>query len=76
MPVKDAAIESPLPTSEAQVPATSADDDLVERVAQRVIDKLSSKIIQEIAWEVVPDLAESLIRREIDVLKSKIPKSG
>ena len=76
MPVKDGATESPLPTSEAQVPATSADDDLVERVAQRVVDKLSSKIIQEIAWEVVPDLAEGLIRREIDVLKSKIPKSG
>jgi hypothetical protein len=58
------------------VPATGAEDDLVERVAQRVVDKLSSKIIQEIAWEVVPDLAEGLIRREIDVLKSKIPKSG
>ena len=76
MPVMDAAIESPPPTSDAQVPATSADDALVERVAQRVVDKLSSKIIQEIAWEVVPDLAEGLIRREIDVLKSKIPKSG
>jgi len=76
LPAKDAAIESPLPTADTQVPASSADDDLVERVAQRVVDKLSSKIIQEIAWEVVPDLAEGLIRREIDVLKSKIPKSG
>lgn len=54
----------------------SVDDDLVERVAQRVVDKLSSKAIQEIAWEVVPDLAEGLIQREIDVLKSKLPKSG
>ena len=54
----------------------SVDDDLVERVAQRVVDKLSSKVIQEIAWEVVPDLAEGLIQREIDVLKSKLPKSG
>ena len=75
-PVMDAAVESPLLTTEAQVPAAGADDDLVERVAQRVVDKLSSKVIQEIAWEVVPDLAEGLIRREIDVLKSKIPKSG
>lgn len=75
-PVTDAAVESSPSTIEAQVPAAGADDDLVERVAQRVVDKLSSKIIQEIAWEVVPDLAEGLIRREIDVLKSKIPKSG
>ena len=77
MPVMDASMESPLSTSDPQVPAaTSAADDLVERVAERVVDKLSSKIIQEIAWEVVPDLAEGLIQREIDVLKSKIPKSG
>ena len=77
MPVMDASMESPLSTSDPRVPAaTSADDDLVERVAERVVDKLSSKIIQEIAWEVVPDLAEGLIQREIDVLKSKIPKSG
>ena len=53
-----------------------SDDDLVERIAQRVVDKLSSKVIQEIAWEVVPDLAEGLIQKEIDALKSKIPKSG
>ena len=77
MPVMDASMESPLSTSDPRVPAaTSADDDLVESVAERVVDKLSSKIIQEIAWEVVPDLAEGLIQREIDVLKSKIPKSG
>ena len=48
----------------------------MERMAQRVVDKLSSKIIQEIAWEVVPDLAEGLIQKEIDALKSKMPKSG
>lgn len=71
-----AAVESPPSTTDAQVPATGDDDDLVERIAQRVVDKLSSKVIQEIAWEVVPDLAEGLIRREIDVLKAKIPKSG
>lgn len=69
--------EAPPPsTSGAEAPASSAADDLVERVAQRVVDKLSSKVIEEIAWEVVPDLAEGLIQREIDVLKSKIPKSG
>lgn len=68
---------APVMQASAEAPAAGgADDDLVERVAQRVVDKLSSKIIQEIAWEVVPDLAEGLIQREIDVLKSKIPKSG
>jgi len=68
-----ASVEPDAPSSE---PASSADDDLVERVAQRVVDKLSAKVIQEIAWEVVPDLAEGLIQKEIDDLKSKIPRTG
>lgn len=68
--------ETPSISPEPSAATGTADDDLVERVAQRVVDKLSSKVIQEIAWEVVPDLAEGLIRREIDLLKSKIPKSG
>ncbi len=56
--------------------ASGVDDDLVERIAQRVVDKLSAKVIQDIAWEVVPDLAEGLIQKEIDALKSRMPKSG
>jgi CheY-like chemotaxis protein len=54
--------------------ATPVDDDLIEKIAQRVLDRLSEKVVQEIAWEVVPDLAEGLIRREIEALKAKIPK--
>jgi hypothetical protein len=46
----------------------------VERVAERVIAKLSEHVIKEVAWEVVPDLAQTLIQKEIDVLKAKIPK--
>lgn len=75
-PMMEMGSEPPAASREPSVPAVTTDDDLVERVAQRVVDKLSSKVIQEIAWEVVPDLAEGLIQREIDVLKSKMPKSG
>lgn len=63
------------PIEEAPVSGRDGfDEALVERVAQRVVDKLSAKVIQEIAWEVVPELAEGLIRKEIEVLKAKIPK--
>ena len=76
MPVKDGATESPLPTSEAQVPATSAADDLVERVAPAVwLTSFPPRLFRRLPGR-RPDLAEGLIRREIDVLKSKIPKSG
>ncbi|HXV64571.1 MAG TPA: response regulator [Vicinamibacteria bacterium] len=63
------------PIEEAPVSGRDGvDEALIERVAQRVVDRLSAKVIQEIAWEVVPELAEGLIRKEIEVLKAKIPK--
>jgi hypothetical protein len=52
----------------------SVDDALIDKIAARVVDRLSQKIIQEIAWEVVPDLAEGMIQREIDALKAKLAK--
>jgi hypothetical protein len=49
-------------------------DALADRVAKKVLSQLSEKVIQEIAWEVVPDLAEALIQKEIEEIKAKIPK--
>ena len=49
-------------------------DALADRVAKKVLSALSEKVIQEIAWEVVPDLAETLIQKEIEAIKAKIPK--
>ncbi len=62
----------------APEPATtlgSADiDAIADKVAERLVQKLSETAIKEIAWEVVPDLAQTLIQKEIDALKAKIPK--
>ena len=53
----------------------SADiDAIADKVAERLVQKLSETAIKEIAWEVVPDLARTLIQKEIDALKAKIPK--
>lgn len=41
----------------------------VDAVARRVVEIMSEKILQEIAWEVVPDLAEQLIKKEIERLQ-------
>ncbi|MBI2836712.1 MAG: response regulator [Acidobacteria bacterium] len=43
--------------------------EMVDAVARRVVEILSEKAIQEIAWEVVPDLAELLIKKEIERLQ-------
>jgi CheY-like chemotaxis protein len=53
----------------------SADiDAIADKVAERLVQKLSETAIKEIAWEVVPDMARTLIQKEIDALKAKIPK--
>ena len=40
-------------------------ESLVEDIVNRVIQKLSAKAIQDVAWEVVPEMAELLIRKQI-----------
>jgi hypothetical protein len=38
----------------------------IERIVDRVIQKLSSQVIEGIAWEVVPDIAEKVLREELN----------
>ena len=40
-------------------------DDDIARIARVVLATLSDRIVREIAWEVVPDLAEAIIRERI-----------
>jgi hypothetical protein len=83
-PAPPAPVRSGPSGSVAKAPATPAPpvaapegvdmDALADRVAKKVLSQLSEKVIQEIAWEVVPDLAEALIQKEIEEIKAKIPK--
>ena len=43
-----------------------ASDDLVRKVADQVMRRMSPELIREVAWEVVPELSEILIRRVIE----------
>jgi CheY-like chemotaxis protein len=38
----------------------------VETIARRVVELMSDKVVREIAWEVVPELAELLVRQRLD----------
>ena len=44
----------------------------VERIAQRVLELAGEKMVRDVAWEVVPDLAEVLIRERIRELESQV----
>ena len=40
--------------------------EMIDAVARRVVELMSDKVVREIAWEVVPDLAELLIKQKLE----------
>jgi CheY-like chemotaxis protein len=40
--------------------------ELIDAIARRAVAQMSEKVLQEIAWEVVPQLAELLIKRQLE----------
>jgi CheY-like chemotaxis protein len=56
------------PTSSSS-PLSDAD---VERIAHRVAELISERVVREVSWEVVPDLAEVIIKDRIRELESQV----
>jgi CheY-like chemotaxis protein len=46
-------------------------DEEVDRIARRVIELMSDSVVKNIAWEVIPDLAEMVVRERIRQLESE-----
>ncbi len=59
---------------EEKASALSEEDveQIIERVVTKVVEKLAGTILERVAWEVVPDLAENLIRAEIRKIKDAV----
>jgi CheY-like chemotaxis protein len=56
----------------APAAAFSADQltpEMIDAIARRVVEMMSDKVVREIAWEVVPDLAELLIKQQLEKTK-------
>jgi CheY-like chemotaxis protein len=62
-PVQD--VKTGTMTSEAAPTALPIPEAVIEEIVNRVVRQLSTKAIQEVAWEVVPEMAELLIRKQI-----------
>jgi CheY-like chemotaxis protein len=43
--------------------------EMIDAIARRVVEMMSDKVVREIAWEVVPDLAELLIKQQLEKTK-------
>jgi hypothetical protein len=52
--------------SSAEVSSQSLSSEMIDAIARRAVELLSEKVVQEIAWEVVPPLAELLIKRQLE----------
>ena len=59
----------PLP---AEGPGGALSDEDVDRIARRVIELAGERIVRDIAWEVVPDLAEVLLKARIRELEASV----
>ena len=60
---------APAPAKTGGSDRMSEDD--VERIARRVVQLISEDLIRNIAWEVVPEMAEMVVRDRIRQLESE-----
>ena len=64
--------EQPAPTgANGGARAVSVPPEMLERAVREVVAGISEKIVREVAWEVIPDLAEAIIQRRIRELEEE-----
>ena len=70
--------EPPMPSSvlAPETPSLSIrggelSDEQIDRIARRVVELMSDQVVRNIAWEVIPDLAEMVVKERIRQLESE-----
>ena len=61
----------PMPIAARGGQAAELSDDQVDRIARRVIELMSDQVVRNIAWEVIPDLAEMVVKERIRQLEAE-----
>ena len=46
-------------------------DEQIDRIARRVVQIMSDQVVRNIAWEVIPDLAEMIVKERIKELETE-----
>ena len=66
-------LKSLIPQASAAASASAAagplSDDDIDRIARRVVELSGERIVRRIAWDVVPELAERLVKERLDELE-------
>jgi CheY-like chemotaxis protein len=64
----------PAAATSASSSATSSSDlsdEQIDRIARRVVEMMSEQVVKNIAWEVIPDLAEMVVKERIRQLEAE-----
>jgi CheY-like chemotaxis protein len=66
---------APTPTAPTASASGTASGELseeqIDKIARRVVQLLSDQVVRNIAWEVIPDLAETVVKERIRQLESE-----
>ncbi|HJP94294.1 MAG TPA: response regulator [Pyrinomonadaceae bacterium] len=65
-PVPSSVESAPSASSAASISPDQLSPEMIDVIARRVVEMMSDKVVREIAWEVVPDLAELLIKKQLE----------
>ena len=57
--------------TDGAAPAGDLTDAQVDRIARRVVQLMSDQVVKNIAWEVIPDLAEMIVKERIRQLEAE-----
>lgn len=71
-PAAEPIVETAAPAAAAAPVAFSADQlspEVIDAIARRVVERMSDSAVREIAWEVVPQLADLHIKKKLDEQK-------
>jgi CheY-like chemotaxis protein len=62
-------VSSSVSSAATSLGAGDLSPEMIDAIARRAVELMSDKVIREIAWEVVPDLAELLIKKQLEETK-------
>jgi len=68
---EDAVSEEAEASSDPPSGSILSDED-IERIARRVADLVGEKLVRQVAWDVIPDMAEVVIRERLQELESQV----
>jgi len=58
-----------IPEQGAVAPGLGLSPEAIDAIARRAVEYMSEKVVREIAWDVVPELAELLIKKKLEEQK-------